>query len=59
MVKIWNPHTGEFIRNLAGHSKGLSDIAWSSDSQHLASASDDTVIRIWDVDTVRKYPSRY
>lgn len=53
LVKIWAPHTGQLVRNLTGHSKGLSDIAWSSDSVFLASASDDTTIRIWTVDTVR------
>ena len=53
MVKIWSPFTGELIRNLNGHTKGLSDIAWSSDSANLASASDDHTVRIWEVDTVR------
>ena len=53
LVKIWSPHTGQLVRNLTGHSKGLSDIAWSSDSVFLASASDDATIRIWTVDTVR------
>ena len=53
VVKIWSPFTGELIRNLNGHTKGLSDIAWSSDSVNLASASDDHTIRIWEVDTVR------
>ena len=52
LVKIWSPHTGQLIKNLMGHSKGLSDVAWSSDSVFLASASDDTTIRIWTVDTV-------
>ena len=52
-MKVWSPHTGQLVRNLTGHSKGLSDIAWSSDSVFLASASDDTTIRIWTVDTVR------
>ena len=52
-MKIWSPHTGQLVRNLTGHSKGLSDIAWSSDSVFLASASDDTTVRIWTVDTVR------
>ncbi|KAG6865574.1 hypothetical protein C0991_001333 [Blastosporella zonata] len=52
VVKIWSPETGEFLRNLAGHTQGLSDIAWSSDSIHLASASDDTTIRIWNVESV-------
>ena len=52
-MKIWSPHTGQLVRNLTGHSKGLSDIAWSSDSVFLASGSDDATIRIWTVDTVR------
>ena len=57
-MKIWSPYTGQLVRNLTGHSKGLSDIAWSSDSVFLASASDDTTIRIWTVDTVRLVLSR-
>lgn len=52
-IKIWSPFTGELIRNLNGHTKGLSDISWSTDGTYLASASDDTTIRIWNVDTVR------
>ena len=52
VVKIWSPETGEFLRDLTGHTQGLSDIAWSSKSVYLASASDDTTIRIWNVQTV-------
>ena len=52
VVKIWSPDTGEFLRDLIGHTQGLSDIAWSSNSVYLASASDDTTIRIWNVQTV-------
>lgn len=52
MVKIWSPETGQFTKNLAGHTQGLSDIAWSGDSKYLASASDDTTIRIWNVEKV-------
>jgi len=55
IVKIWNPLTGELMRNLAGHTAGLSDLSWSNDSVYLASASDDTTIRIWEVDTVRRH----
>lgn len=53
VVKIWSPFTGELIRNLNGHTKGLSDISWSTDSVYLASASDDHTVRIWDVESVR------
>lgn len=52
VVKIWSPFTGELIRNLNGHTKGLSDISWSADSVYLASASDDHTVRIWDVESV-------
>jgi COMPASS component SWD3 len=52
VAKIWSPFSGELIRNLNRHTKGLSDVAWSPDSVSLATASDDHTIRIWDVDSV-------
>ena len=55
VAKIWSPFSGELIRNLNGHTKGLSDIAWSPDSVYLATASDDHTIRIWNVDSVCTY----
>lgn len=51
-VKIWHALDGRFERTLEGHSEGISDIAWSHDSQYLCSASDDKTIRIWNVFTV-------
>jgi len=46
-IKLWDAYTGEIMRTLEGHTEGISDIAWSSDSNCLASASDDKTIRIW------------
>lgn len=40
------------MRELKGHTEGISDVAWASDSIYVASASDDTTVRIWNVDTV-------
>jgi hypothetical protein len=57
MIKIWSAYDGQIVRTLEGHTAGLSDIAWSSDSVFLASASDDTTIRIWNVDLVCPYSS--
>lgn len=52
MIKLWDAATGEFIQTLQGHSEGISDVAWSSDGEHLASASDDKTIRIWSLEEV-------
>jgi WD40 repeat protein len=41
------------LATLAGHAQGVSDVAWDPDGAFLASASDDTTIRIWDAATVR------
>lgn len=39
---------GRFERTISGHKLGVSDVAWSSDSRLLVSASDDKTLRIWD-----------
>ena len=52
LIKLWEIPSGEFIQTLEGHTEGISDIAWSHDGEHLASASDDKTIRIWSVEEV-------
>ena len=52
-IKIWNALDGKFEQTLEGHSQGISDVAWSSDSKYVCSASDDKTIKIWNVSTVR------
>jgi len=52
LVKLWDSRSGEFVQNFEGHTKGISDIAWSASSELLASGSDDKTVRLWNVNTV-------
>jgi len=52
-IKLWNSYTGQIIRTLMGHAKGVSDVAWARNSIHIASASDDNTIRVWQTQLVR------
>jgi COMPASS component SWD3 len=53
-IRLWNAIDGKHIRTFLGHKEGISDIAWSSDSEFICSASDDKSIRIWNVNNVKK-----
>ncbi|KAG0280211.1 hypothetical protein BGZ96_001642 [Linnemannia gamsii] len=48
-INIWLRATKEIIRTLTGHLKEISCIAFSPDSQHIASGSADKTIQIWSV----------
>ena len=41
-----------------GHEKGISDISWSPDGKYIASASDDTTISIWSLESDPVEPCR-
>lgn len=53
MIKLWDAENGDIIHTFEGHSEGISDVAWSSNGEFLASASDDKTVRLWSLETVR------
>lgn len=48
-IWIYDAHTLELHQQLPGHAELVSSIAWSPDSQQLASGSWDQTVRIWQV----------
>lgn len=51
-IRLWNALDAKHELTLPGHKLGISDIAWSSDSQYICSASDDKTIKIWNIHSV-------
>ena len=53
-LKIWEAGTGRELFTLAGHKRGVWDLAFSPNSQLLASAGPDADIKLWSVATGRE-----
>ncbi|KAI0462942.1 hypothetical protein LJB42_003746 [Komagataella kurtzmanii] len=44
---------GHRVKELKGHTLGVSDLSWSDDGRYLASASDDTTVKIWSIESFK------
>ena len=48
-VDLWNAKTGQKLATFEGHADVIHDLAFRNDSRWLASASEDRMIKLWDV----------
>jgi mono/diheme cytochrome c family protein len=50
-VKLWDPKTGELVKDLLTTSDSVFCVAFSPDGKRLAAGGADRAIRVWDVET--------
>ncbi len=50
-LKIWDTSTGRRVGELAGHTQGVSCVAYSKDGKHIFSGSWDGSVRIWSAES--------
>jgi tetratricopeptide (TPR) repeat protein len=47
-IKLWDPHTGQEIFTLYGHTAVIRCLAFSRDGHRIASGSEDWTVKVWD-----------
>ena len=50
-ISLWDTRTGRLLGNCIGHKQPILSLAFSPDSKSLASAGDDSTLKLWNVQT--------
>jgi serine/threonine protein kinase/WD40 repeat protein len=50
-IRLWDTQTGQLLGSCTGHKQGVWSIAFSPSGKTLATASDDSTVRLWNVAT--------
>jgi WD40 repeat protein len=53
VIRLWDVASGKMLRELGGHDRPISVLAYSADGSRLASAGEDRIICIWETATGR------
>jgi hypothetical protein len=62
VIRLWDPHTGQELRQLQGHTDSVRSLAFSADGQLLVSGSTDNTVRVWEVESgraIKTLPGRF
>ena len=51
-IRVWDVHTGEYLKTLVGHTGGVSSLSFSPDGKTLASGRTDGTILLWDFSNI-------
>jgi WD40 repeat protein len=60
IVRMWNAHTGQLIKQFAGHDGFVRSVQVTPDGSSLVTASEDGTARLWDIESgtvAREFPS--